>query len=76
MNDKLKIKIKVDIIGPINWTKDLVIDYNVDVGYSKSTYCSQTLYPLSFNIDQIRCAKDCLESLFSSMSAYEFKIIE
>lgn len=75
MKDKLKIKIKVDVTGPINWTKDLVIDYNVNVGYD-STYCSQTLQPLSFAIRQIQCAKDCLEALLSQMSTYEFKIIE
>lgn len=76
MNDKLKIKIKVDIIGPINWTKDLVIDYNVDVDYSKWKFHGQTLRPLSFAIDQVQCARACLESLLSQMSSYEFKIIE
>lgn len=75
MNDKLKIKIKVDITGPINWTKDLVIDYNADVDNAYDYY-SRNLQPLSFAIRQIECAIDCLEALLNSMSTYEFKIIE
>lgn len=76
MNDKLKIKLKVDITGPINWTKDLTIDYNVDVDNKYTYYYNQNFQPLSFAIRQIQCAKDCLESLLSQMSTYEFKIIE
>lgn len=76
MNDKLKIKIKVDIIGPINWTKEVNIDYNADVDYSKCTYINQGVCPFGFTIKQIQCAKDSLDALFNSMSIYKFKIIE
>ena len=76
MNNKLKIKIKVDIIGPINWTKDINIDYNTKTDRSQYSYLNQNLYPLKFNLQQIENAIDDIESMLNQLSTYGFKIKE
>ena len=76
MNNKLKIKIKVDIIGPLNWTKDINIDYNTEIDRNQYSYLNQNLYPLKFNLQQIEAAVDNIEWMLGQLSTYGFKIKE
>lgn len=76
MNDKLKIKIKIDITGPINWTKDVNIDYNTEIDRSQCSYLIQNLYPLKSNLQQIETAIDNIEWMLNQLSTYGFKIKE
>ena len=73
MNDKLKIKIKIDIVGPINWTRDILIDYNNLQNPSIYGYLPK---PFDCTLNQIQSATSNLEYLFEQMKNCEFKLIE
>ena len=74
MNNKLKIKIKIDITGPINWTKETIIDYNNN--YTSSKCFIEDNNPFMFCLRQIEGAVSNIEYMLNYMTGYNFKIIE
>ena len=74
MEDKLKIKIKVNIVGPINWTRDINIDYNQPT--PEEWKYSSRQHQLNYTFDMLKSTIDNIEDLLQFMNNVEFKIIE
>lgn len=73
--NKLKIRIKVDITGPMNWTKDVTIDYNDETILTASSLVAN-YKPLDFNIGQIEASIRNIAWLLETISSLGFKTIE